>query len=78
MVTVPDVLSLQEAEAIAAMESVGLVLGSISLDNRCIDQRGTVLVQHPSAGPFVLVPGASFRLTVSSGRNAKGKPCVFE
>ena len=78
MVTVPDVLSLQEAEAIAAMESVGLVLGSISLDNRCIDQRGTVIVQHPSAGPFVLVPGASFRLTVSSGRNAKGKPCIFE
>jgi alpha-tubulin suppressor-like RCC1 family protein len=78
IVTVPNVLGLQKDDAIAAMESVGLVLGGISLDNGCIDVRGTVLIQHPSAGPFALVPGASFRLTVSSGHDARGKPCVFK
>lgn len=78
IVTVPNVLSLQKDDAIAAMESVGLVLGGISLDNGCIDIRGTVLVQHPSPGPFGLVPGASFRLTVSSGHDARGRPCVFK
>jgi alpha-tubulin suppressor-like RCC1 family protein len=78
IVTVPNVLGLQKEDAIAAMESVGLVLGGISLDIGCIDVRGTVLIQYPSAGPFALVPGASFRLTVSSGHDSRGKPCTFE
>jgi len=78
IVTVPNVLGLQKEAAIAAMESVGLVLGGISLDNGCIDVGGTVLIQYPSAGPFALVPGTSFRLTVSSGYDSRGKPCTFK
>jgi alpha-tubulin suppressor-like RCC1 family protein len=78
IVTVPNVLSLQKDDAIAAMEAVGLALGNISLDNGCIDIRGTVLTQHPTAGPFALVPGATFHLMVSSGHNAQGKPCIFQ
>jgi alpha-tubulin suppressor-like RCC1 family protein len=77
IVTVPNVLGLQKEDAMTAMESVGLVLGGISLDNGCIDVGGTVLIQYPPAGPFALVPGASFRLTVSSGHDAMGKPCGF-
>jgi len=75
IVTVPNVRGLQNEDAMTAMESVGLVLGGISLDNGCIDVGGTVLLQYPPAGPFALVPGVSFRLTVSSGHDAKGKPC---
>jgi hypothetical protein len=78
IVTVPNVLGLQKDSAIAAMESVGLLLGRISMNNKCIDLQGTVLTQNPSAGPFALVPGASFNLTVSSGRDANGNPCVFK
>jgi beta-lactam-binding protein with PASTA domain len=78
IVTVPNVLGLQKGDAIAAMESVGLVLGGISLDDGCIDVGGTVLTQYPSAGPFALVAGASFRLTVSSGHDASGRPCTFK
>ena len=78
IVTVTNVLGLQKEDAIAAMESVGLVLRGISLDNGCIDVQGTVLTQHPSAGPFALAPGASFRLRVSSGHDSKGKPCIFQ
>jgi hypothetical protein len=76
--TVPNVLGLLKDDAIAAMESVGLVLGSISLDNRCIDVTGTVLTQNPAAGPTMLAPGAHFDLTVSSGHDKKGKPCVYK
>jgi hypothetical protein len=78
IVIVPNVLGLQKDEAIAAMKSVGLIPGAIALDNRCIDLQGTVLAQNPSAGRFFLLPGASFNLTVSSGRNSMGKPCVFQ
>jgi alpha-tubulin suppressor-like RCC1 family protein len=78
IVTVPNVRGLQKGDAIAAMESVGLLLGTIALDNRCIDRQGTVLDQTPTAGPFALVPGASFNLTVSSGHDAKGRPCVHK
>jgi hypothetical protein len=78
LVTVPNVLGLQKDEAIAAMKSVGLQLGTITLDTRCIDVQGTVLVQNPSAGVINLVLGASFSLTVSSGRDSNGKPCVLK
>jgi hypothetical protein len=37
IVIVPNVLGLQKDEAIAAMESVGVILGAIALDNRCIE-----------------------------------------
>ena len=78
MVTVPNVLGMQQAPAVAAMKSTGLVQGPITLDNRCIDMRGTVLVQNPSAGPRFTVPGDTFELTVSSGLDKNGKPCTFQ
>jgi alpha-tubulin suppressor-like RCC1 family protein len=78
IVTVPKVTGLAEADAIAAMRSVGLLLGPIALDNGCFDRQGIVLSQNPLPGPFSLVAGASFSLTVSSGRNRMGKPCLFQ
>jgi hypothetical protein len=78
MVTVPNVLGLQQAEAVTAMKSTGLIQGPISLDNRCIDWTGTVLAQNPSAGPRFTSPGETFELTVSSGVDKNGKPCRFQ
>jgi beta-lactam-binding protein with PASTA domain len=76
-VTVPNVIGLQKNDAIAAMRAVGLQLGSIGSDNQCIEPQGTVATQTPGAGPFVLLPGATFNLTVSSGHDSKGNPCTF-
>lgn len=76
-VTVPNVVGLQKDDAIAAMKAVGLLPGSIGSDNQCIEPQGTVATQTPGAGPFVLVPGATFHLTVSSGHDGTGKPCTF-
>jgi hypothetical protein len=78
IVTVPNVLGLQQTAAIAAMRAVGLLQGAIASDNQCIAPRGQVTAQRPSAGPFALVPNASFNLSVSSGHDTKGKPCLLK
>jgi len=78
MVTVPNVLGMQQNEAIAAMKSTGLLPGQMTRDDRCIDVGGTVLLQNPSAGPQSISPGETFELTISSGRDRSGKPCTLK
>jgi metallophosphoesterase (TIGR03767 family) len=77
-IDVPNVLSMDQDSAIAAMQAVGLVQGQIDQDNRCIDVGGTVLVQNPAAGIQSLFPGTQFNLTVSSGVDGNGRACVFK
>ncbi len=46
------------------------------MDNHCIDVAGGVLTQNPSAG--VAAPlGTPVNMTVSSGNDTSGNPCLF-
>src|SRR5262249_19432076 len=78
LMNVPTVLGMEQAEAIAAMKSTGLLPGPITWDDHCIDVRGTVLSQNPSAGPHHVSPGEIYELTISSGRDRNDKPCKFQ
>ena len=76
-VTVPNVLSLDQATAAQDLAGVGLTVGHISWDTRCIDVQGGVLVQNPIGGALVL-RGTAVNLTVSTGTDAEGNPCIFK
>ena len=78
LVNVPNVLGMQQQEAIAAMKATGLLPGQITSDDRCIEIRGTVLSQNPSAGQQFTAPGETFALAISSGRDRSRKPCRFK
>ncbi len=77
-VNVPNVLGMQQEKAMAAMKSTGLLPGPIAWDDRCIDFKGTVVSQTPSAGQRFVEPGDTFKLTISSGRDREGKPCKIQ
>ena len=73
---VPNVLSTDLGTAENMITAVGLSVGQISMDNRCIDVAGGVLTQNPSGG--VAVPlGTPVNMTVSSGNDTRGNPCIF-
>jgi hypothetical protein len=63
-VTVPNVLSLDKSLAVAAIHAAGLVVGTVSHIDNCVDP-GTVQTQHP-AGTSVVAPGSAVNLTVSA------------
>src|SRR3954470_22310162 len=65
-------------DAVRAMTAAGLANGGVTTQNTCTDPAGTVLAQNPQPGPHVLTPGAPFTLTVTSGTDARGKPCVLK
>jgi hypothetical protein len=71
---VPNVLSTTDADAQRRITSVGLTVGTISVDNRCLDIAGDVIAQNPGGGAQVL-RGTAVNLTESSGMNNKNKPC---
>jgi PASTA domain len=76
LVTVPNVMGSSKQQAGAQLLNAHLTLGSVSLDNGCIDFAGYVLNQIPSPGD--LVPeSTNVRLTVSSGLDQKGHKCVI-
>jgi hypothetical protein len=73
---VPNVLSMDLGTAENVISAVGLSVGQISMDSHCIDIAGGVLTQNPSAG--VAAPlGAPVNMTVSSGNDTSGNPCLF-
>jgi hypothetical protein len=76
-VKVPDVLSFDQGAAQDLFAAIGLPLGHIASDTRCIDVAGGVLVQDPIGGAVVPV-GTPVSLTVSTGTDANGNPCVFK
>lgn len=76
-VLVPNVLSMNETNAEAAITAAGLTVGTPSMDNRCLDVAGAVLGQDPAGGARAAL-GSTVKLTVSSGRDSSGKPCVFK
>lgn len=63
-VTVPNVLSESEASAEGAIQAAGLIVGSISEVNNCIDP-GSVQTQNPGGGAQVQ-RGTAVNLTVST------------
>jgi hypothetical protein len=63
-VTVPNVLSLTKSQAVAAIHAAGLVVGTVSSLNNCVDP-GTVQSQNPT-GASVVAPGSAVNLTVSA------------
>ena len=73
-VTVPNVLSWDDFSAQNAIRAAGLAVGTISWDNRCLAERGAVLVQSPN-GDTQATPGSAVNLTESSGRTPQNKPC---
>ncbi len=73
-VTVPNVLSLDDASAQNAIRAAGLTVGTITWDNRCLAERGAVLLQSPN-GDTQAAPGSAVNLTESSGHNSRNKPC---
>jgi PASTA domain len=73
-VTVPNVLSWDDTSAQNAIRAAGLAVGTISWDNRCLAERGAVLVQSPN-GDTQATPGSAVNLTESSGRTPQNKPC---
>jgi beta-lactam-binding protein with PASTA domain len=74
---VPNVLSTDLGAAENVITAVGLSVGQISVDNRCIDVAGGVLTQNPSPG--VAAPlGTPVNMTVSSGNDTRGNPCLFK
>jgi PASTA domain len=73
-VTVPNVLSWDDTSAQNAIRAAGLTVGTISWDNRCLAERGAVLVQSPN-GDTQATPGSAVNLTESSGRTPQNKPC---
>jgi hypothetical protein len=65
-VTVPDVVSLSQAAAEAAIVSAGLTVGTVTTANSDTVPAGDVINQNPPAGTFV-VPGSPVDLLVSLG-----------
>ncbi len=66
-VTVPDVVGLTEAEAGAAIATVGLVVGNITRENDDEVEAGIVLGQDPAANT-VVDKGSAVNLVVSLGQ----------
>jgi metallophosphoesterase (TIGR03767 family) len=62
--TVPDLFTLSQADATAALRAVGLTVGKITTVNNCIDP-GTVRKQSPKAGT-VLASGDPVDITIST------------
>ena len=69
-VTVPNVLSWDQAQAQSRIAGAGLAVGSVSTTNNCIAP-GTVQVQHPSPGTVVAASSA-VDLTISTCSNPTG------
>ena len=69
-VTVPNVLSWDQASAQQAIWNAGLNVGNVSHNNNCVDP-GSVLVQNPSGGAQVPV-GSYVNITVSTCTSSGG------
>ena len=65
-VTVPNVLNMQEVDAVAAIEAAGLVAGNVTEDYSNDTPLGGVIAQVPAAGASVN-PNTSVNLLVSVG-----------
>ena len=76
LVTVPNVMGLLRADAVAELAKAHLAIGPDSLDNRCTDPTGTVLLQSLPPGPAL--EASVVKLTVSTGVDKNGHKCVFK
>lgn len=65
-VTVPNVAGLTQAAATSAINSAGLVTGTITNANSATVPAGSVISQNPSAGASV-APGSAVALVISLG-----------
>ncbi|NUR88146.1 MAG: PASTA domain-containing protein [Nonomuraea sp.] len=77
LTTVPNVQGFDDASARNSIAAAGLTVGAVSLDNTCVDVRGTVLFSDPAAGAMV-TRGTAVNLTESSGVDRNGRPCVIK
>jgi serine/threonine-protein kinase len=73
-VLVPSVLALDEGDAAARLEAVGLRLGRVSYDSLSAEPRGTVLSQAPAAGDSLRM-GSAVRV-VLAGPDPNPPPVV--
>jgi beta-lactam-binding protein with PASTA domain len=74
---VPPVIGLGESEAVADLRAAGLRVGPHTLDNGCLAAAGVVIAQTYPAD--TLLPEATAaRLTVSTGRDHHGHPCLIK
>lgn len=73
-VVMPNLVSLDQRLAEISINEVGLVLGSVKLDNTCRGVEGTVVQQDLASGTVVPV-GTVVNLLVSSGLTSKGTGC---
>ena len=77
-VLVPDFLGQDIGSVRQTISEIGLKVGKITQDNRCIDVKGTVLEQDP-AGEATVPQGTPVDLLVSSGvSDDNGDPCIFK
>jgi beta-lactam-binding protein with PASTA domain len=76
-VVVPNLSGLTEAEAIAAVVAVGLVVNVISTSPSAFVEEGLVLAQNPTAG-LMVASGSFVGFIVSSGPPVVGEIFNFE
>jgi hypothetical protein len=73
----PNVLGQDQDSAQRSLTAANLTVGSITSDHSCADPVGTVMQQSPAPGTN-LAFGSAVSLTVESGTNSSGKPCVLK
>jgi beta-lactam-binding protein with PASTA domain len=68
-ISVPDVVSMLQADAETAIESAGLVVGTISTAYSDTVAAGYVISQDPNAG-ILVAPGSSINIVISLGETS--------
>lgn len=76
-VTVPSVTGVNQSTAQSRIQNAGLTVGTVGHDTRCIAPLGIVVSQNPGSGSSV-APGSRVNISVSSGTDFHGRPCVLQ
>lgn len=77
LVRVPSLTGQDEGTAESRIRGAGLTVGTVSSNTRCIEPQGTVVSQSPGSGSLVM-RGSAVNISVSTGTDSHGKPCVFQ
>lgn len=77
LVRVPSLRGEDEGTAESRIRGAGLTVGTVSSNTRCIEPQGTVVSQSPGSGSSVM-RGSAVNISVSTGTDSHGKPCVFQ
>ena len=74
---VPNVLGVEQDIAQGWITDAGLTVGTITDDNSCQADKGFVTMQNP-VHDAQATPGTPVNLTISTGNDIHGKPCIFK